>query len=247
MAGPVAWVVWNRFAHGEALHFVARVTAYRRALGEGANEGVLARLGAYPVAFAREMPEVVVPFAIAVAMAVVPQWRAAILARLQRSAAPLGLAAVQVAALATALVKDGAPTHHPERAVLFPALAMAVFVADVAVGIVSGALSRGVSRGWGAPSSYGARRGQPLGGRGPLSGGGAPPCGAESVAEGTTSSTLRGQPLGGRGPLSGGGAPPCGAESVAEGTTVLDVAAATGRTGSAQRRRSSALRSGVRS
>ncbi len=33
--------------------------------------------------------------------------------------------------------------------------------------------------------------GQPLGGRGPLGGGGAEPCGAESVAEGTPSSTLR--------------------------------------------------------
>jgi hypothetical protein len=33
---------------------------------------------------------------------------------------------------------------------------------------------------------------QPLGGRSPLSGGGAPPGGAESVAEGTPSSTLRG-------------------------------------------------------
>ncbi len=45
--------------------------------------------------------------------------------------------------------------------------------------------------GEGAPSSYGAPRGQPLGGRSPLSVGGAPPGGAESVAEGTPSSTLR--------------------------------------------------------
>ncbi len=42
-----------------------------------------------------------------------------------------------------------------------------------------------------APSSYGALRGQPLGGRSPLGGGGAEPGGAESVAEGTPSSTLR--------------------------------------------------------
>lgn len=132
IAGPVAWIAWNRIAHGDALHFVARVTAYRRALGDATNEGVLARLVAYPVAFAREMPEVAVPFLAYLALAASPRIRAEIVVRLRRHRAPLLLAVVQIVALAAALVKDGAPTHHPERAVLFPAFVIAVFVSDAA-------------------------------------------------------------------------------------------------------------------
>ncbi|MFO0673954.1 MAG: hypothetical protein U0235_30760 [Polyangiaceae bacterium] len=32
-AGPLAWMLWNRIDHGSALHFVARVTRYRHAIG----------------------------------------------------------------------------------------------------------------------------------------------------------------------------------------------------------------------
>jgi hypothetical protein len=111
------------------------VTAYRRALGDTSNESILARLVAYPIALAKELPEVAIPFVVVGLLAAVPRLRPAIVMRLRRHAAPLTLAAVQIAALAVALVKDGAPTHHPERAVLFPALAMAVFVADVALAL----------------------------------------------------------------------------------------------------------------
>lgn len=129
IAGPALWIAWNRFSHGDALHFVARVTAYRRALGDAANESTLARVVAYPGALAREMPEVVLPAALAAILALWPRARAAVLARARACAAPLALAAVQIVALSGALVKDGAPTHHPERAVLFPALALVVFLA----------------------------------------------------------------------------------------------------------------------
>ena len=135
LVGPAVWIAWNHFTRGDAFDFVARVTAYRRALGEGTDESILARLIAYPIALAKELPEIAIPFAAALLLAAVPRLRPTIVARLRRHAAPLSLAAVQVVALAAALVKDGAPTHHPERAVLFPALAMAVFVADVAVGL----------------------------------------------------------------------------------------------------------------
>jgi hypothetical protein len=135
IAGPIAWIAWNRAAHGDALHFVARVTAYRRALGEGANESVLARLVAYPAALAAEMPEVAIPAALVLLAALVPRVRGAMAPRWKRHAAPLVLALVQIVALAAALVKDGAPTHHPERAVLFPALALVVMVSDAAVAL----------------------------------------------------------------------------------------------------------------
>ncbi len=137
IAGPVLWIAWNRVSHGDAFHFVARVTAYRRALGETANESTLARFAAYPGALVREMPEIVIPAAIAASLLVTPRARAAVLAPLHACAAPLALAAVQIVALSLALVKDGAPTHHPERAVLFPALALVVFLAALAPAVMS--------------------------------------------------------------------------------------------------------------
>ena len=33
VAGPVAWMAWNAHAHGSPLHFVARVTTFRHAMG----------------------------------------------------------------------------------------------------------------------------------------------------------------------------------------------------------------------
>ena len=139
LLGPAAWIAWNRVAHGDPFHFVARVAAYHRAVGQASSDGVLARLAAYPLAFACEMPEVLVA-ALAVAVAAAsPRSRSAVMARARPFAAPLVLAGVQVAALSISLVKDGAPTHHPERALLFPALALVVLAAGVASGVGRGA------------------------------------------------------------------------------------------------------------
>lgn len=137
LAGPVLWIAWNRVAHGDPLHFVARVAAYHRAVGQASSDGVAARLLAYPSAFARELPEVLIALLIASVAALSPRWRPEIARSARRSAAPLVLAAAQVAALSISLVKDGAPTHHPERALLFPALALVVLAADVAGGALS--------------------------------------------------------------------------------------------------------------
>ncbi len=108
LAGPLSWMVWNRVAHGDALHFLARVAAYRQALG--ATDGAAGRLWAYPVAMVREEPEVM---ALLLGGMVVCGVR-----RLERFARPAALLAAQIAALSLAMIKDGAPTHHPERAVL---------------------------------------------------------------------------------------------------------------------------------
>ncbi|XXX75101.1 glycosyltransferase family 39 protein [Sorangium sp. So ce134] len=139
LAGPAAWIAWNRVAHGEALHFVARVASYRSALGPG-GDGSLLRLFAYPAAMVREEPEL---FLSPIALALVA-WRArrgaaAGAARpfppLLRAARPYALpgavAAFQIAALSLALVRDGAPTHHPERATLLAMLLLALAVGDL--------------------------------------------------------------------------------------------------------------------
>jgi len=129
LLGPVLWVVWNRVAHGDALHFLARVTAYRKALG-GDDGGAAARLYAYPLSMLREEPELCAGLLLALLGAVAlgvarDSWR--------RFARPLAMTLVQIAALSVAMVKDGAPTHHPERAVLSALLLMALFAGDAAL------------------------------------------------------------------------------------------------------------------
>jgi len=137
VAGPLLWTAWNHLSRGDAFEFVSRVTAYRRALGERESGGALSRLVAYPIAFAREMPEIVVPAVVVVGLALAPRLRSVIALRFWQGVAPLSLAAIQIVALSFALVKDGAPTHHPERAMLFPALALVVFVSAVTASVAS--------------------------------------------------------------------------------------------------------------
>lgn len=141
LAGPLAWIGWNRIAHGDPWHFVARVAAYRKALG-GAEPGGLARLTAYPAAMFREEPElfaVLLLALIACAIARTPGYRD----RLRRFAWPAALTLLQIAALSFAMVKDGAPTHHPERAVLVAFLLAAVAAGDLAVSFARAASARG--------------------------------------------------------------------------------------------------------
>ncbi|WP_437545276.1 hypothetical protein WME97_38965 [Sorangium sp. So ce367] len=145
LAGPAAWIAWNRVAHGDALHFLARVASYRNAIGPG-GDGSLLRLFAYPAAMVREEPEL---FAWPIAIALVA-WRArrgaapgAVLPPLLRAARPYALpgavAAFQIAALSLALVRDGAPTHHPERATLLALLLLALAVGDLSARAFRGA------------------------------------------------------------------------------------------------------------
>ncbi|WP_437875716.1 hypothetical protein [Sorangium sp. So ce513] len=153
LAGPAAWIAWNRVAHGEALHFLARVASYRSAVSPG-GDGTLLRFLAYPAAMVREEPEL---FLTPIAIALVA-WRARRGAArggeegraprrsfppLLRAALPYALpsavAAFQIAALSIALVRDGAPTHHPERATLLALLLLALAVGDLSARAFRGA------------------------------------------------------------------------------------------------------------
>jgi 4-amino-4-deoxy-L-arabinose transferase-like glycosyltransferase len=131
LVGPAAWMAWNRHVHGDALHFVARVAAYRRALG-GAEPGALVRLTAYPLAMLREEPELSVLLVLTLIMAAAASSRL-LRERLGRFARPAALTFCQIAALSLAMVKDSAPTHHPERAMLLAYLLAALVVGDLAV------------------------------------------------------------------------------------------------------------------
>ena len=98
----------------------------------------------------REEPEVFALLAVGMALAA----RSGDLReRVSRYAWPAAMAGVQdVAALSLAMMKDGAPTHHPERAVL-----SAILLAAVMAGALGAhALGAGAGRGWKGMALVGA-------------------------------------------------------------------------------------------
>ena len=141
VTGPIAWIAWNYRAHGEALHFLTRVAAYKKALGAGSDDGVFTRLLAYPVALVREEPELFVALATIVAIATITRLPS-LRSRLARFKRPVILGLAQIAALSLAMVKDGAPTHHPERAVLVVMLLAALIAGDLAAALFASSTTR---------------------------------------------------------------------------------------------------------
>ena len=109
LLGPASWMIWNAHAHGDALHFLARVSAFRRAHGAAAVPLVQKLLG-YPSALVTETPEAAVLAALATGALVASRAY-----RARWTASALATAAVLVFLIAGD-VRDGAPTHHPERA-----------------------------------------------------------------------------------------------------------------------------------
>jgi hypothetical protein len=108
-AGPIAWMLWNRHAHGSAIHFLARVSAFRHAIG-AADIPLKDKLLGYPRALAGETPEAV---ALGIAGAAGAVMNEALRARWR---IPALIAAATLAFLVAGDLSDGAPTHHPARA-----------------------------------------------------------------------------------------------------------------------------------
>jgi hypothetical protein len=109
LAGPALWMAWNVHAHGSALHFIARVSTFRRAIG-AAQAPWLDKLLGYPRALLLETPEAAV-------LGACGGWallRDDELRNRWRWAAASALAIV--AFLIGGDLNDGAPTHHPARA-----------------------------------------------------------------------------------------------------------------------------------
>jgi hypothetical protein len=112
--GPVLWLANNAYAHGDALHFFARVAAFRRASTGGVP--IEARLLEYPRALWQDAPEIL----LASLVGVVALARRGARGASFRStwALPLAGAATVIAVLVYGDVRDGAPTHHPVRALV---------------------------------------------------------------------------------------------------------------------------------
>ncbi|HEY1696598.1 MAG TPA: hypothetical protein VGG39_30765 [Polyangiaceae bacterium] len=107
-AGPIAWMAWNAHAHGSPFHFLSRVATFRHAVG-AADASLVEKLFTYPVSLLEETPEVALLGIVGLAGLALPEVRA------RWKWAAVAAATVMVF-LVWGDLKDGAPTHHPARA-----------------------------------------------------------------------------------------------------------------------------------
>ena len=121
--GPLLWMAWNAHAHDGPLHFFRRVSSFKRAIGDGATDTLDALL-LYPGLLVTTRPELAIPVVF-----LLPSLRDPLVRR--RWGIPLLCAAAQVAFLAYGNARDGAPAHHPERALLGTIVVLALFAVDV--------------------------------------------------------------------------------------------------------------------
>ncbi len=133
LLGPLAWLVANRLNHGDALHFFARVSGFRQRIG-ASDIPFFGKLATYPRALLAVAPEVLLASALAGAGLASSRNSEETRKFTQRWWRALTLAAGLLAFLVYGIVKDGAPTHHPERPLL-PVVAILLFFLGDAVAL----------------------------------------------------------------------------------------------------------------
>jgi len=109
LCGPLLWILWNFHAYGDPLAFARRVAAYH-ATFQGLDTSAFQRLKGYPWSILREGPGLCV-------LALYFTWRRGI-SFFRKWRRPLLAAVILVVGLVAAEARGGAPTHHPERAVV---------------------------------------------------------------------------------------------------------------------------------
>jgi hypothetical protein len=134
--GPLSWMAWNAHAHGSATHFLTRVSTYRQSIG-AADLPLADKLLDYPRAITAYAPYALALAAIALASLAQREM-------LRRWWLPLTATLALFAFLVAGDVRDGAPTHHPERALVPVAFVLAAFGAD-------GARALAARFAWGRP------------------------------------------------------------------------------------------------
>jgi hypothetical protein len=125
VAGPLLWMAWNAHAHDGPLHFFRRVSTFKRAIGEGTTSTWEALL-LYPRLLITTRPEVTLVTALLLI----------VMAREKKAWRASGWPVVLAAALAQLLflsygnARDGAPAHHPERALLSTFFLLSIFASQ---------------------------------------------------------------------------------------------------------------------
>jgi len=114
-AGALAWMLHGALQHHDALFFVKRVTAYKRALGQP-SAPLLERLFMQPLALIREEPELIVVASTLLLAVLLLLGRNGLKGEAWKRPA-FALLAV-LAFLVVGDLRDGSPTHHFERVLL---------------------------------------------------------------------------------------------------------------------------------
>jgi hypothetical protein len=127
LLGPAAWLIHNRIAHGDAFAFVRRVSSYRAALGPGQSSGPLT----YLTGLVGGSPAVMLALSLLVLAFLRAPDRAASVANLARFRTWAASAALLLVFLVAGAIAGGAPTHHPERALLLVWLLATFAVVDL--------------------------------------------------------------------------------------------------------------------
>jgi hypothetical protein len=128
-------MAWNAHAHGSPTHFVTRVTTFRHAVG-AADVPLGDKLLGYPRSLLLDTPEVAL---LAVAGAVGLALDSSLRARWSGAAIACGAV---LAFLVAGDLGDGAPTHHPARALTAVWWIAAAAGVDAARALVARALGR---------------------------------------------------------------------------------------------------------
>lgn len=133
LAFPLLWLLHGMLGHQDALFFVARVSAYRSALGFSSQHAAHALFSA-PAALITREPELVVAFLTMLGVLVrAGKGFGFDPSRIRR--AVFTLAAIPVLVIVGDLQGSG-PTHHPERALLALWLGLALLLGGVAEAVL---------------------------------------------------------------------------------------------------------------
>ncbi len=122
VVAPLLWMAWNAYAHGSPLHFVARVAAYRRAMGL-ADAPLARKVLDFPLALVTGAVDVAIVASVGALGMIDREMRA-------RWTLPLVATATMLTFLVWGDLRDGAPTHHPERALVGAWWVLAAFGVD---------------------------------------------------------------------------------------------------------------------
>ena len=149
VTGPIAWTAWQSVVYHDPFRYLGLVRSYRQALGTGPS--LLRRVLGYPIGAIEDMREMVGAGVVGVVSLLVVRRRLHASSSAPSNDAPtldvrwgrpLLLAAFQLLVLILGDVRDGAPTHHPERALLGPATLVVFASTDAFGALLAGERSR---------------------------------------------------------------------------------------------------------
>jgi hypothetical protein len=131
LLGPTLWIAHNRIAHGDAFSFLGRVSSYRAALGPVPGNGPWI----YLVGLIGGSPAVMLALVLLIATSLRQPDREGGRRNLARFGAWGAVAAALLVFLLAGQFAGGAPTHHPERALLVIWLLATFAVVDLAFSV----------------------------------------------------------------------------------------------------------------